>query len=92
MVPMSARGLGLGRIAGRTFLYYAPRCGYRGSIFNLVYASNEASVRIWEKLGFQNIGRIPEAGRIKKANGEGEEFVDAWVVYGDFAKIGYRDE
>ncbi|MCJ1444097.1 MAG: hypothetical protein MMC23_004597 [Stictis urceolatum] len=92
IVPVSSRGLGLGGIAGRSFLYYGPKCGYRGSVFNLVYASNEASVRIWERLGFQNVGRIPEAGRLKTADGEGEEYVDAWVVYGDFAKIGQNDE
>jgi GNAT superfamily N-acetyltransferase len=92
MVPASARNLGLGRIAARSFLFYAPACGYRGSIFNLVYADNEASVRLWEKLGFSNVGRIPEAGRLKRKDGKGEEYVDAWVVHGDFSVIGVRDE
>lgn len=94
MVPPAARGLGLGSVAGRSFLFYAPACGYRGSVFNLVYANNAASVRIWERLGFQNVGRIPEAGRLRKKGGEEgeEEFVDAWVVYGDFRKIGYWDD
>lgn len=91
MVPSSTRGLGLGRIAARSFLFYGPAVGYRGSVFNLVYASNEASVRLWTKLGFTNVGRIPEAGRLKKVDGDGEEYVDAWVVHGDFRKIGYKD-
>lgn len=91
MVPSSTRGLGLGRIAARSFLFYGPAFGYRGSVFNLVYASNEASVRLWTKLGFTNVGRIPEAGRLKKVDGDGEEYVDAWVVHGDFRKIGYKD-
>jgi ribosomal protein S18 acetylase RimI-like enzyme len=91
MVPPTSRGLGLGRIAARSFLFYGPAAGYRGSVFNLVYASNEASVKLWTKLGFMNVGRIPEAGRLKKAGGNGDEFVDAWVVHGDFRKIGYRD-
>lgn len=91
MVPSSTRGLGLGRIAARSFCFYAPAVGYRGSVFNLVYASNEASVRLWTKLGFTNIGRIPEAGRLRKADRDGEEYVDAWVVHGDFRKIGYKD-
>ncbi|KAJ4303110.1 hypothetical protein N0V90_002001 [Kalmusia sp. IMI 367209] len=91
MVPSSSRGLGLGRIAARSFCFYAPACGYRGSVFNLVYANNEASIRLWTKLGFQNVGRIPEAGRLKKANGDGEEYVDALVVHGDFRKIGHKD-
>ena len=91
MVPSSTRGLGLGRIAARSFTFYGPAVGYRGSVFNLVYASNEASVRLWTKLGFTNVGRIPEAGRLKKADGDGEEYVDAWVVHGDFRVIGYKD-
>lgn len=91
VVPSSTRGLGLGRIAARSFLFYGPANGYRGSVFNLVYTSNEASVRLWMKLGFTNVGRIPEAGRLKKADGEGEEYVDAWVIHGDFRKIGYKD-
>ncbi|KAF2682134.1 hypothetical protein K458DRAFT_342498 [Lentithecium fluviatile CBS 122367] len=94
IVPPASRGLGLGRIAARSFLFYAPAYGYKGSVFNLVYANNEASVRLWEKLGFQNVGRIPEAGRLRKKGGaEGEEeYVDAWVVHGDFQKIGFRDK
>ncbi|KAF1967023.1 hypothetical protein BU23DRAFT_516962 [Bimuria novae-zelandiae CBS 107.79] len=91
VVPSSTRGLGLGRIAARSFCFYGPAVGYRGSVFNLVYASNEASVRLWTKLGFTNVGRIPEAGRLKKAEGDGQEYVDAWVVHGDFRKIGYKD-
>ena len=92
IVPSSSRGLGLGRIAARSFLFYGPACGYRGSVFNLVYANNDASLKLWQRLGFQNVGKIPEAGRLKKKDGEGEEeFVDAWVVYGDFRKIGYKD-
>ncbi|KAF2708601.1 hypothetical protein K504DRAFT_455567 [Pleomassaria siparia CBS 279.74] len=93
MVPASSRGSGLGRIAARSFCFYAPACGYRGSVFNLVYANNDASLKLWQKLGFQNVGRIPEAGRLKKKDGGGEEeYVDAWVVYGDFGKIGHRDD
>jgi ribosomal protein S18 acetylase RimI-like enzyme len=92
MVPSASRGLGLGRIAARSFLFYAPACGYRGSVFNLVYVDNEASVKLWEKLGFSNVGRIPGAGRLRKKDGDGEEYVDAWVVHGDFAVIGVRDE
>ncbi|KAF2643767.1 hypothetical protein P280DRAFT_216219 [Massarina eburnea CBS 473.64] len=92
MVPPSSRGLGLGRIAARSFLFYGPACGYRGSVFNLVYANNTASMKLWERLGFENVGRIPEAGRLRKQDGSGEEYVDAWVVHGDFRKIGFRDE
>ena len=26
-----------------------------------------------------------------ETDGDGEEYVDAWVVHGDFRKIGYKD-
>lgn len=88
IVSAQARGQGLGSIAGQSYLYYGPACGYLGSVFNLVYVSNQASARIWERLGFQNVGIVPKAGRLKTKADGGEEYVDALVVYGDFAKIG----
>ena len=35
-------------------------------------------------MDFTKAGRIPRAGRLKKADGTGEEFVDAWVFYKQF--------
>lgn len=46
-----------------TFLILAPHLGYKASVFNLVFANNEASIRIWDKLGFQRAGIIPKAAR-----------------------------
>jgi hypothetical protein len=37
--------------------------------------------RIWESLNFTKAGLIPKAGRLKRADGQGEEWVDAWVFY-----------
>lgn len=87
IVPPQSRGLGIGGIAGKSFVHYGPLCGYRGSVFNLVYANNEASIRIWERLGFTKVGLIPQAGLLKTANGQEEDYVDAWVIYGDFRKL-----
>jgi ribosomal protein S18 acetylase RimI-like enzyme len=59
--------------------------GYRGSVFNLVYVSNVASVKIWDSLGFKRVGLIPGAGRLKSATEGGEdEYVDAIVFHYDF--------
>lgn len=91
VVPTQTRGLGLGGIAGRSFLSYGPRCGYRGSVFNLVYETNEASVKIWERLGFNKVGKIPKAGRLKKEDGKGELYVDAWIIHADFDLLGQQD-
>jgi L-glutamate-5-semialdehyde N-acetyltransferase len=47
------------------FLHFAPKLGYTSSIFNLVFETNVASIRLWEKLGFERIGIIKGAGRLK---------------------------
>jgi hypothetical protein len=41
---------------------------------------------LWERLNFEKIGRIPRAGRLRRKDGEGEEYVDAWVFYKSFRK------
>jgi RimJ/RimL family protein N-acetyltransferase len=41
----------------------------------LVFANNPASIRIWEKLGFSVIGRVPKAARLANS----EELVDALI-------------
>jgi len=78
------RGKGFASILARSYLHYAPKLGYKASVFNLVYVNNQASVRIWDKLGFTRAGLIPKAGRLKKRDGEGEEYVDALVYYKSF--------
>lgn len=37
--------------------------------------------RLWERLNFSKAGLIPRAGRLKRKDGKGEEYVDAWVFY-----------
>lgn len=49
--------------------------GYKYSVFNLVFANNPASIRIWERLGFSVIGRVPKAARLANS----EELVDALI-------------
>ena len=75
------------------FLDLAPALGYKASMFNLVFANNTASVRLWRALNFQEIGRLPKAGCLKKKRTEieananevdDEEYVDAIMFYYDF--------
>ncbi|THH14475.1 hypothetical protein EUX98_g9607 [Antrodiella citrinella] len=87
LVPYTQRARGFGALLARSYLYYAPRLGYESSVFNLVYANNTASVKLWEALGFTKAGLIPRAGRLRKADGSGEEFVDAWVFYKRFESL-----
>ncbi|KZO97328.1 acyl-CoA N-acyltransferase [Calocera viscosa TUFC12733] len=81
IVDPSHRGAGYGYILGMSYLQFAPRLGYLASVFNLVYANNTASLKIWDKLGFTRAGLIPRAGRLRKKGEDGEEFVDAVVFW-----------
>ncbi|KAJ5596249.1 hypothetical protein N7450_002707 [Penicillium hetheringtonii] len=75
MTTNAARGKGVGQVMGETYLEFAPQLGYKYSVFNLVFANNPASIRIWEKLGFSVIGRVPKAARLANS----EELVDALI-------------
>ncbi|GAA5952903.1 hypothetical protein JCM21900_004259 [Sporobolomyces salmonicolor] len=87
VVPNHHRGLRIGSTLGRSYLHFAPLLGYRGSVFNLVYVSNEASVRIWDALGFKRVGLIPKAGCLKsRMEGGEDEYVDAIVFHYDFTE------
>ena len=50
----------------------------------LMFLGNTASLRLWDKLGFDRVGRIPNAGRLKTGPNGTEEYVDAIVVYKSF--------
>ncbi|CAL1711359.1 unnamed protein product [Somion occarium] len=86
LVPASQRSRGFGAVLARSYLYYGPRLGFEASVFNLVYVNNVASVKLWDALNFSKVGRIPRAGRLRTADGMGEEYVDAWVIYKQFDK------
>lgn len=65
LVNPGARGQGVGEALGKIYLKYAPRIGYTYSVFNLVFITNSASVKLWDRLGFDRIGLIKGAGRLK---------------------------
>ncbi|KAJ5081599.1 hypothetical protein NUU61_009863, partial [Penicillium alfredii] len=75
LTTTAARGKGVGQAMGEAYLEFAPKLGYKYSVFNLVFANNPASIRIWEKLGFSVIGRVPKAARLANS----EELVDALI-------------
>ncbi|KAI7886450.1 acyl-CoA N-acyltransferase [Lichtheimia hyalospora FSU 10163] len=78
------RGYGAGVAMAETFLITAPGLGYKASVFNLVFANNEASIRIWERLGFSRVGCIPQAARLKNSP---DQLVDAYIYHMDFSKL-----
>ena len=61
------RNKGLGWLLGATMLAYAKQLGYRSVIFNLVFSENVAARRLWDKLGFKELGVIP--GSVRKNDG-----------------------
>ncbi len=54
----------------------AVELGYEAMQFNFVASTNEGAVRLWEKLGFEIVGRLPQA-----FNHPSEGYVDALVMY-----------
>lgn len=61
MVAPAARGLGIGRALGEYVLSWAREQGYAAMQFNAVVESNLAAVKLWQALGFEIIGTVPEA-------------------------------
>jgi ribosomal protein S18 acetylase RimI-like enzyme len=57
----AATGRGVARRMCQHSLEYARQRGYRGMQFNLVVSSNTRAVALWESLGFETIGRLPQA-------------------------------
>lgn len=78
LVTDAARNRGVGRLMGEGYLEWAPRLGYTYSVFNLVYETNVASLRIWDALGFKRIGRVKGCGNLKSYP---DQFIDA-IIFG----------
>lgn len=75
MTAPGASGKGIGRMMGEFSLEEAKRLGYTAMQFNIVIKSNTRAVALWEKLGFDIIGEIPEA-----FNKRGQ-LVNAYIMY-----------
>jgi L-amino acid N-acyltransferase YncA len=61
MVSADARGRGVGRRLGEYVVQWHRDHGYRAIQFNAVVETNTAAVRLWQALGFEIIGTVPEA-------------------------------
>ncbi|MEM7726280.1 MAG: N-acetyltransferase [Cyanobacteria bacterium P01_A01_bin.45] len=70
------QGQGIGRLMGKTMLEAAANQKYQGVMLNLVFETNIPSVRLWESLGFNTIGRIPQGVLLKS-----RQMVDALIMY-----------
>jgi ribosomal protein S18 acetylase RimI-like enzyme len=63
MVGQNHGRKGIGRAMGQFALEEARRLGYQAMQFNFVLESNVYAVRLWKNLGFEVLGKIPEAYR-----------------------------
>lgn len=61
MVSHKARGKGIGRAMAEFSLEKAKHLGYKAMQFNVVVKSNEIAVKLWQDVGFEIVGEIPEA-------------------------------
>lgn len=76
MVAPEARRTGVGRLIGEFSIEEAKRLGFHAMQFNFVVKSNEKAVKLWQSLGFEIIGEIPEAFRHAE-NG----LTNAYIMY-----------
>jgi len=76
MVSTAARGRGLATAMCEHSQEIARELGYKAMQFNFVASSNEGAVRLWQKLGFTIVGRLPKA-----FHHPSKGYVDALVMY-----------
>lgn len=76
IVHPEQRGKGIGKFMGEKMLEIAGWRGYAAVMFNLVFETNIASLKLWESLGFETIGRIPAAAHLNDGR-----LVDALMLY-----------
>jgi L-amino acid N-acyltransferase YncA len=76
MVPERGRGAGVGRAMGEHAVAAAKEMGFRAMQFNYVVASNTGAVKLWRRLGFDIIGTVPKAFRLRDL-----ELVDVLIMH-----------
>ena len=69
------RGQGMGRLMG-AMVEIAAIKGYTAVMFNLVFTTNTPSIRLWQSLRFETIGRILSAAPLSDGR-----VVDALMMY-----------
>lgn len=76
MVSSKARNKGIATSMCEHSQKIAIGLGYKSMQFNFVATSNDGAVRLWDKLGFDTIGRLPKA-----FNHPTLGFIDDLVMY-----------
>jgi ribosomal protein S18 acetylase RimI-like enzyme len=76
MTSHAAEGQGVGRAMCEHSLARAAARGFRAMQFNFVVSTNERAVKLWQRSGFQIVGRLPGA-----FNHPERGYVDALVMF-----------
>jgi L-amino acid N-acyltransferase YncA len=76
MVAREAHGQGIGRAMAEHCLSEARRLGFRAMQFNFVVSTNESAIHLWQDLGFEIVGTLPQAFRHPQRG-----YVDVYVMY-----------
>jgi RimJ/RimL family protein N-acetyltransferase len=76
LVHPNHRGKGIAEKLCRFSLEKARRLGFKAMQFNIVISTNEVAIRVWQKCGFEIVGRLPKAFQHQKLG-----LVDALVMY-----------
>lgn len=76
MTDAAASGRGVARQMHEHSLAHARAKGFRAMQFNFVISSNERAVRLWQSLGFEIVGRLPEVF-LHPSRG----YVDAFIMF-----------
>lgn len=76
MVNPAVRGKGVARAMCEHSQQQAKELGFLAMQYNAVVATNEVAVALWQKLGFNIVGTVPNAFRHARLG-----FVDTYVMY-----------
>ncbi len=76
MVSPAMRGRGIASAMCEHSMAQARAAGFTAMQFNFVVSSNEGAVRLWQRHGFEIVGRVPNAFRHARLG-----LVDALIMY-----------
>jgi DNA-binding MarR family transcriptional regulator/L-amino acid N-acyltransferase YncA len=76
MIKSTHRGLGIGALLVKSSLHIASALGFLAMQFNMVLSQNAVAIKLYERLGFEIVGAIPNA--IRNAD---RSFQDGYTMY-----------
>lgn len=76
MVRKESRGQGLATLMCTHSMDRAVELGYMAMQFNFVASSNSGAIHLWERLGFETVGRLPRAFHHPRKG-----YIDALIMF-----------